>query len=379
MAGAACDNPECLNDVTRRWRSCRDQYRCERQVSGRSGDAAPKKRKYLYFDRLNFLAPVMELRPTKSNLTERETASDSEVVIDPIGEGSEMAGPSGQAPSSNQSQPAAASSATQEANPEVEEGGQSSSPTLALDTSPQPTTRPNRGRRRRVASNPGTRRQVDTGVLDYLSRAAHDDGEEAYFRSLARYLRPIPRSLRLRTRGCLQIFIDAATPPNNPTHVFNYLERWQMSPTNVLAVQDLPQEPNQTVAAPPLPRIAPQQQPAQNIQQQQNRPINEYPANAQSDHLNRHMFGGWSQHVSARHGHIGGYDQMGQYSTQDFMPFYPQHPVLPHTQDRNLQQHPSYISAIPQVDSLVGPPPRPSSAHAGHPPSPSPPPTYQNL
>ncbi|XP_077117286.1 uncharacterized protein LOC143773837 [Ranitomeya variabilis] len=323
----------------------------------------------------------MELRPTESNLTERETASDSELVIDPVGEGSEMAGPSGQAPSSNQPPPqaSAASSATQEANSELEEGGQSSSPTLALDTSPQPATRPNRGRRRRVASNIGTRRQVDTGVLDYLSRAAHDDGEEAYFRSLARYLRPIPRSLRLRTRGCLQIVIDAATPPNNPIHLFNYLERWQMSPTNVLVVQDLPQEQNQTVAAPPLTRIAPQQQPAQNTQHQQNRQINDYPGNAQSDHLNRHMFGGWSQHVSTRHGQIGGYDQMGQYSTQDLMPFYPQHQVLPHTQDRNLHQHPTYISAIPQVDSLVGPPPRPSSAHAGHPPSPSPPPTYQNL
>ncbi|XP_069621433.1 uncharacterized protein [Ranitomeya imitator] len=303
----------------------------------------------------------MELRPTESNLTERETASDSELVIDPVGEGAEMAGPSGQATGSNQPpQPAAASSATHEANPEVEEGAQSSSPTLALDTSPQPTTRPNRGRRRRVASNIGTRRQVDTGVLDYLSRAAHDDGEEAYFRSLSRYLRAIPRSLRLRTRGCIQIVIDAATPPNNPTHVFNYLERWQMSVTNLLAVQDLPQNQTQTVAAPPPPCLATQQQPAQSTQQPQNRPIYDYPATAQYDHLNRHMFGGWSQHVSARHGHIGGSDQMGQSSTQDLMPFYPQHQVLPHTQDRNLPHYPPYLSAIPQVDSLVGQPPRPS-------------------
>ncbi|CAJ0933359.1 unnamed protein product [Ranitomeya imitator] len=144
---------------------------------------SPKKRKYLYFDRLNFLAPVMELRPTESNLTERETASDSELVIDPVGEDAEMAGPSGQATGSNQPppppQPAAASSATQEANPEVEEGAQSSSPTLDLDTSPQPNPRPNRGRRRRVASNIGTRREMDKGVLDYLSRAAHDDGLRA--------------------------------------------------------------------------------------------------------------------------------------------------------------------------------------------------------
>ncbi|XP_077117029.1 uncharacterized protein LOC143773478 [Ranitomeya variabilis] len=323
----------------------------------------------------------MELRQTESNLTERETTSDSEVMIDPVGEGAEVAGPSAQPTSSNQPappQPAAASSATQEANSEVEEGAHSSSPTLALDTSPQPATRPHRGRRRRVPSTTATRRQVDTGVLDYLYRAAHDDGEEAYFRSLARYLRPIPCSLRLRTRGCLQIVIDAATPPNNPTPVFNYLESWQMSSTNLLAVQDLPQEQTQPVAAVPPPRIA-QQHPAQSNQQTQLRPIYEYPATAQSDHLNRHTFGGWSQHVSARHGHIGGYDQMGQSSTQELMHFYPQQQFLPQTQDRSLQHHPPYISAIPQVDSQVGHPPRPSSAHAGHPLSPSPPPTYQNL
>ncbi|XP_069587318.1 uncharacterized protein [Ranitomeya imitator] len=326
----------------------------------------------------------MELRPTESNLTERETGSDSELLIDPVAEDAEMAGPSGQATGSNHPpppppQPAAASSAPQEANPEVDEGAQSSSPTLALDTSPQPSTRPNRGRRRRVALNIGTRRQVDTVVLDYLSRAAHDDGEEAYFRSLARYLRPIPRSLRLRTRGCIQILLDAATPPNNPTNIFNYLERWQMSATNLLAVQDLPQDQSQTVSAPPPQPIAPQQQPAQSTQQAQNRGIYDLAANPQYDHLNRHMFGGWSQHVSARHGHIGGSDQMGQSSTQDLMPFYPPHQVLAHTHDRNLPQHPQFISALTQVDSVVGQPPRPSSAHAGHQPSPSPPPTYHNL
>ncbi|XP_069617843.1 uncharacterized protein [Ranitomeya imitator] len=311
----------------------------------------------------------MELRPTESNLTERETASDSELVIDPVGEEAEMAGPSGQTTGSNQPpppQPAAASFATRETNPEVEEGAQSSSPTLALDTSPQPNTRPNRGWRRRVASNIGTRRQVDTGVLDYLSRAAHDDGEEAYFRSLARYLRPSPRSLRLRTRDCIQILIDAATPPNNPTDVFNYLERWQMSATNLLAVQELPQDQSQTVAAPPPQPIAPQHQHAQSTKQPQNRAIYDYPATAQYDHLNRHMFGGWSQHVSAQHGHIGGSDQMGQAGTQDLMPFYPQHQVISHTHDRNLPQQPQFRSTLTQVDSLVGQPPRQSSAHAGH-------------
>ncbi|CAJ0962960.1 unnamed protein product [Ranitomeya imitator] len=84
-----------VGDVTTRWRSIRDQYRRERQQRERSGAGAPpKKRKYVYFDRLTFLNPSMDLRLTQSNLTDRETGSDSELVIDPVGEGEEVAGPS---------------------------------------------------------------------------------------------------------------------------------------------------------------------------------------------------------------------------------------------------------------------------------------------
>ncbi|XP_073432778.1 uncharacterized protein [Dendrobates tinctorius] len=90
-----------MEDVMRRWRSIRDQYRRERQQRARSGDAGHIKRKYIYYDdRLSFLAPILDLRPTQSNLTERETGSDTEPIIDPGSVGEEVAGPSSPPPRS---------------------------------------------------------------------------------------------------------------------------------------------------------------------------------------------------------------------------------------------------------------------------------------
>ncbi|XP_077149577.1 uncharacterized protein LOC143814627 [Ranitomeya variabilis] len=163
----------------RRWHSIRDQYRRERQHRARSGFSAPTKRKYIYYDRLSFLDPSMDLRPTQSNLTERETESDSEAVIDPVGEGEEVAGPSSDP---SRCIPPGPSSAAQEAPPTTspdaapaptaalapvsqEDPGKSSSPTVPLEASQQPAVISRHGRRRRELQE--TRRHVDTGVLNY--------------------------------------------------------------------------------------------------------------------------------------------------------------------------------------------------------------------
>ncbi|XP_069597934.1 uncharacterized protein [Ranitomeya imitator] len=201
-----------MDDVTTRWRSIRDQYRRERQQREKSGAGAPpKKKKYIYFDRLTFLNPSMDLRPTQSNLTDRETGSDSEQVIDPVGDGEEVAGPSA-APSippgcssSGHPAPAAAeenteapqfSSSAAAPAPSQDDRGNSSSPTVALDRSPQAAVRPQRARRRRELLQ--SRRNVDAGVMNYLARVREDDGEEGFTRSLAQYLRSIERELRLQ-------------------------------------------------------------------------------------------------------------------------------------------------------------------------------------
>ncbi|XP_073423384.1 uncharacterized protein [Dendrobates tinctorius] len=151
-----------LDDVMRRWRSIREQYRRERQQRSRSGDAGYVKRKYIYYDRLSFLAPILDLRPTQSNLTDRGTGSETNPIIDPGSAGEEVAGPSspptrsrGEESSQNvplsapQSPPpgpsgAAAASATAE-----DQGNISSSPTGHIRGSPQPAATSRRGRSRR--------------------------------------------------------------------------------------------------------------------------------------------------------------------------------------------------------------------------------------
>ncbi|XP_069605123.1 uncharacterized protein [Ranitomeya imitator] len=216
-----------LDDVMTRWRSIRDQYRRERQQRARSGSAAPlKKRKYIYYDRLSFLDVSMDLRQTQSNLTERETGSESDPIIDPVSVEEEFAGPSLASSASIIEDPSASSSLQVAASDEdaapppsaahdverLVEHGHSSSPTGPLVSSPQAAGPLRRTRRRRELE--ARRSDVDAGVLNYLARAATDDGEEAFARSLARYLRPLPHEGRLRVRGCIQILIDISTPPN---------------------------------------------------------------------------------------------------------------------------------------------------------------------
>ncbi|XP_073405357.1 uncharacterized protein [Dendrobates tinctorius] len=184
------EQQQLMEDVLKRWRSIRDQYRRERQQRSRSGDAGHIKRKYVYYDRLSFLAPILDLRPTQSNLTERRTGSDTEPIIDPLGD--EVAGPSSpptrsMGEESSQENPvpvpqtpppgphpragpsAAAPSAILE-----EQGNMSSCPTAQIRGSPQPAGPSRRGRRRRQIPAQDTRTNVDTGVLNYLARVNND-------------------------------------------------------------------------------------------------------------------------------------------------------------------------------------------------------------
>ncbi|XP_077127966.1 uncharacterized protein LOC143783456 [Ranitomeya variabilis] len=113
----------------------------------------------------------MDLRPTQSNLTERETGSDSEAIIDPVGEGEEVAGSFSQPSSCIPQGPSApAPEASPTTGPEaapapvsLEDPGNSSSPTVPLEASPQPAVISCRGCRRRENPASHTRRHVDTG------------------------------------------------------------------------------------------------------------------------------------------------------------------------------------------------------------------------
>ncbi|XP_069601654.1 uncharacterized protein [Ranitomeya imitator] len=374
-----------------RWRSMRDQYRRERQQQDRSGAGArPKKRKYIYFDRLTFLNFSMDLRPTQSNLTERETGSDSEVVIDPVGEGEEVAGPSSEpscsippgssssvhpAPAAPGQEDAPPSTSAAAAQPSQDDPANSSSPTVALERSPQAAVISQRARRRRELLQ--SRRNVDAGVLNYLARSREDDGEEGFMRSLARYLRALKREVRLRVRGCIQILIDACTPPNNPYQLMETIENWQLSPQNLLRLQRCPQvHAQQGSEAPPPHEPTPQPVPTPNPPWQPQSHMAGYQQPSQYGYLSIPSAGGWSQPGFGRHGHIGfGYDSRPYFPEHEGFVQYPygHYQTCPHESRQNVPPaHTSYTQGEGQLGQQ-----RPPDENPDLPPPP--PPTYQNL
>jgi hypothetical protein len=56
--------------VQQRWkniRACCFSRELRSQKNTKSGQASQKRRKYIYFDKLSFLLPSMEMRPTSGN------------------------------------------------------------------------------------------------------------------------------------------------------------------------------------------------------------------------------------------------------------------------------------------------------------------------
>ncbi|XP_075720762.1 uncharacterized protein LOC142761482 [Rhinoderma darwinii] len=66
------DRLQIVDDVKRRWRSSRDQFRREHGSGARSGDGGPQKRRYMYYDQLLFLREIMDMRPTSDTLDASE-------------------------------------------------------------------------------------------------------------------------------------------------------------------------------------------------------------------------------------------------------------------------------------------------------------------
>ncbi|XP_040274497.1 uncharacterized protein LOC120990052 [Bufo bufo] len=149
------------------------------QHQGWSGSGPPKKRPYMFKEKLMFLREVMELRPTENNLEE---------------EGDESAPQQ--------------SSASEEDTP--------SGPAW-MESGPGPTTAPFR---------PPAASGGDSQVLEYLSRARQEYHLDLFAHSLAHYLRRLPLERLLRTKSALGIVLDAATPSNDPTEMFVALDNW---------------------------------------------------------------------------------------------------------------------------------------------------------
>ncbi|KAM4033958.1 uncharacterized protein ACNLHF_020685 isoform 1-T1 [Anomaloglossus baeobatrachus] len=215
-----------VDNVTRRWRSCQDQYSRETMQNAKSGLPAKKKRPYIYIERLSLLSSIIEQRPSERNIEGVDPALEEE-----------------------KSHPLDISATEEIVEPEITE---EVSVITTTSTAPEPANVPSCASRRscpKTEPTTTTAAEIDTRILDYLSRIVNDDGEESFCRSLVPYVRRVPEQIRLRTRAALQIVVQAAIPPNDPMELFFVLEHWQQTGhkrVNTLISSSVPSQPADT-------------------------------------------------------------------------------------------------------------------------------------
>ncbi|XP_075695190.1 E3 ubiquitin-protein ligase TRIM23 isoform X3 [Rhinoderma darwinii] len=193
-----------VQDVKTCWRSCRDQFRREMGDRGRSGYGASQKRPYKYTKHLMFLKDIMVMRSTTDNLNDTEEESDMPESVP-------------QPPSSR------VVSLTPEPTPQ-DPAPVESAPAVLSPPENSPRGQPPRRRR---SQQPDAGATVDTLVLDYLRRAADQDGQDFFARAIVPLLRRVPEDRMARLYSAIITLIDCATPPHNPNHCFTAIEQWR--------------------------------------------------------------------------------------------------------------------------------------------------------
>ncbi|XP_040294276.1 arp2/3 complex-activating protein rickA-like [Bufo bufo] len=196
----------------------------------RSGSGPLKKRPYIFKEQLMFLRDIMDVRPTEDNL-EEETEQAAQQH----------------------------SSAAEEETPpsldteEMLEAGPSTSSTPHIPPAEYAPSLQLGALRKR--SMPTAEVEVNTRILDYLSRVRQEDHYELYGRSIGSLLKKNPEDLYLQTQGAIGILIQAATPPKDPTELFVTLENWRLY-GNIHGPPSRPpsQFPNRPLHYPPPPR-----------------------------------------------------------------------------------------------------------------------------
>ncbi|XP_044150933.1 uncharacterized protein LOC122939054 [Bufo gargarizans] len=238
---------ELVKQTKTRWASCRDQFRREVSNKGRSGEGTSKKRAYIYTAQLQFLRPVMDLRPTVDSL---DPSADSETS------GSET--------------PAVFSPATSPAPTpaeDPEDSTQSQGPQPL--SSPPRIVQPQPRHRRRVppsSSVPESREVIDARVIDFLAQRRSDGKEEKLLRGLGPLLQQVPANEQPDCMACLNMVIKMFTCPNHgdligPLHALKLqVENAGQQPNP--APYSFPPQPTQGPSyAPPLPQYLPPQGP----------------------------------------------------------------------------------------------------------------------
>ncbi|KAM4032312.1 uncharacterized protein ACNLHF_019605 isoform 1-T3 [Anomaloglossus baeobatrachus] len=203
------------NEVRKRWRSARDQFRRE-IVQGQNGLAPPSKRPYIHLEELMFLIPVLDIRPANLNGVEIDVQVPQEHHL---GE-SEPELPTATAGGASDPSDGGRSLCYEE--PPV-----TGSATLVTQ---QVLPLQYRERKDKKSSFSSTSADtIDSQVLAYLQRNIEEDSEDAFVRSLGSYIRKVPERWRLWLRSSIQTLIEACIPPNDPEKVLGLIDQVKLA------------------------------------------------------------------------------------------------------------------------------------------------------
>ncbi|XP_044133704.1 uncharacterized protein LOC122926395 [Bufo gargarizans] len=219
-----------IKQLKTKWNSCRDQFRREFNASkGHSGDGKPRKKPYMYTKDLQFLLPVMDLRPTVDNLQAEEDSSSTNLdePSTPAASFIPHAGPS-----------------EAEERPE-EESQQENSP-------PQPPRRQSSRRRGgssgQQAAQMARRDLIDSQVFEYLNKNKAETPEEKILRSLAPALSRVPperHSLMLSSVASLLYLFEG---DSIPLDVIQYIDKEKLRQAHMRGQIRSPMAPSESVA-----------------------------------------------------------------------------------------------------------------------------------
>ncbi|KAM4043724.1 uncharacterized protein ACNLHF_013990 [Anomaloglossus baeobatrachus] len=209
--------------VKRRWRSARDQYRREYNPIP-SSSSQGRKRRYVYYQQISFLAPILEVTQTEDNLDD----SDDQPT----------AGPSATATSASEQEPGREDSENpeiqQDAATESHEGGTESAQTNTQASSTQQTTtpatqstqtnvlprfapQPLRARRiRRPEEMRSLPEIIDTRIIHIMNTLIPETDAERFCRSLSSSLTKIPSDRQERVRAAMLTLLSASQAEQEP-------------------------------------------------------------------------------------------------------------------------------------------------------------------
>ncbi|KAM4052389.1 uncharacterized protein ACNLHF_001306 [Anomaloglossus baeobatrachus] len=200
-----------------------------------SSSSQGRKRRYVYYEQISFLAPILEVTQTEDNLDE----SDDEPT----------AGPSATATSASEQEPAREDieipETQQDAATESHEGGTESAQTNTQGSSTQQTTtpatqstqtnvlprfapQPLRARRiRRPEEMRSLPEIIDTRIIHIMNTLIPETDAERFCRSLSTSLTKIPSDRQERVRAAMLTLLSASQAEQEPVRVYEAIENWR--------------------------------------------------------------------------------------------------------------------------------------------------------